>query len=211
MWRGWIDRSPRSRLAARRVTALSAEQIAERLDERFHLLTGGSRAALPRQHTLAATVERSYNLLGRRERTLFDRLAVFAGGFTLDAAEKICGDPPAAQPDLEHALDPDSRVQATDILDLLSHLVEKSLVVAEVGSAGTESYRLLETLRQYTRERLVARVELEDIRRRHAAYYKALAVETGRHLLGANQVSWLDRLDRDHDNLHAALRWSIES
>jgi non-specific serine/threonine protein kinase len=194
-------------LAAHRITALSVEQIADRLDARFRFLTGGSRAALPRQQTLGATVEWSYNLLTAPERALFDRLAVFAGGFTLEAAEGICADAPAAPPDL---VDTPDRVDALDVMDLLWQLVAKSLVLAEVGAAGTERYRLLETLRQYARERLVARGEMDEIRRRHAAYYQAMAVEGGRHLLGADQVTWLDRLDRDHDNLHAALRWSIE-
>jgi non-specific serine/threonine protein kinase len=189
-------------LAARRVTALSVEQIAERLDERFRLLTGGSRAALPRQQTLAATVEWSYNLLDVAERALFDRLAVFAGGFDLDAAEHICSDTEGASPDA---------VEVSGMLELLCHLVDKSLVVAEVGSAGVERYRLLETLRQYARERLADRGALQEIRRRHAAYYQALAVEAARHLLGAEQVTWLDRLDREHENLHAALRFSVES
>jgi non-specific serine/threonine protein kinase len=189
-------------LAARRVTALSVEQIAERLDERFRFLTGGSRAALPRQQTLAATVEWSYNLLDPAERALFDRLTVFAGGFDLDAAEQVCSEPQSAAADV---------VQMSDILDLLCQLVDKSLVVAEAGSAGVERYRLLETLRQYTRERLADKGELQEIRRRHAVYYQALAVEAARHLLGAQQVTWLDRLDREHENLQAALRFSIDS
>jgi predicted ATPase/DNA-binding XRE family transcriptional regulator len=189
-------------LAARRVTALSVEQIAERLDERFRLLTSGSRAALPRQQTLAATVEWSYNLLDLAERALFDRLSVFAGGFDLDAAEQICSDPHGASPDV---------VLRSDVLDLLCHLVDKSLVVAEAGSVGVEGYRLLETLRQYTRERLADKGELQEIRRRHAEYYQALAVEAAGHLLGADQVPWLDRLDREHENLRAALRFAIES
>ena len=189
-------------LAARRVTALSVEQIAERLDERFRLLTSGSRAALPRQQTLAATVEWSYNLLSPEERALFDRLTVFAGGFDLDAAEQICSDPQSASPDV---------VQISDILDLLCRLVDKSLVVAEAASGGPERYRLLETLRQYTRERLADRGGLQEIRRRHAAYYQTLAVEAARHVLGADQVTWLDRLDREHENLQAALHLSIET
>jgi predicted ATPase len=121
-------------LAARRVTALSVEQIAERLDERFRLLTGGSRAALPRQQTLAATVEWSYNLLSPAERTLFDRLTVFAGGLDLDAAEHICSGPQGASR---------APVQISDVLDLVSRLVDKSLVVADAGTDGVERYRLL--------------------------------------------------------------------
>jgi len=181
-------------LAARRVRALSAEQIAERLDHRFHLLTGGSRAALPRQQTLAATVEWSYNLLDPAERALFERLAVFAGGFTLDACESIVDDGPSCGA----------------ALGLLTQLVEKSLVLAETVADGTKRYRLLETLRQYAHERLLETGELDDVRRRHAAHFAALAEEAGRQVLGADQVTWLDRLDRDHDNVHAALAWAIE-
>jgi predicted ATPase/transcriptional regulator with XRE-family HTH domain len=194
-------------LAARRVTALSVEQIAVRLDQRFRLLTGGSRAGLPRHQTLAAIVDWSYNLLSLPERVLFDRLAVFAGGFTLDGAETVAGDideragscPPSA-----------TSLATPDVVDLLTHLVDKSLVVADLEAAGTERYRLLETLRQYAYERLEARGEREEIRRRHAAYYLDCGVEAGPHVLGPEQVTWLDRLDRDHDNLHAALRWAIE-
>jgi predicted ATPase/DNA-binding XRE family transcriptional regulator len=165
-------------LAARRVTALSVEQIAERLDERFHFLTGGSRAGLPRQQTLAATVDWSYNLLDAAESVLFDRLTVFAGGFDLDAAERVCSDSQGTP----------KEVSAVGVLDLLSRLIDKSLVVAEVRTAGDERYRLLETLRQYTHERLANKGELQDIRRRHAAYYQALAVEAARHLLGATRL-----------------------
>ena len=180
-------------LGARRVTALSAEQIAERLDQRFQLLTGGSRVALPRQQTLAATVEWSYTLLSEPERVLFDRLSVFAGGFTLEAAEDVAG----AADDL-------------DTLDLLTRLVEKSLVLAEVGSGDEARYRLLETLRQYGRECLIARGELGEMQRRHAVYYAALAGKASEQIMGAGQTVWLDRLDRDHDNLHAAVAWAIE-
>ena len=194
-------------LGARRVTALSVEQIAARLDQRFRLLTGGSRASLPRQQTLAATVDWSYALLSPPERALFDRLAVFAGGFTLEAAEAMAadgGEDANSSPDSADSLAP------SDVSDLLTRLVDKSLVVADPEAAGTGRYRLLETLRQYAHDRLVARGELEEIRRRHAAYYVSFAVEAGHQLLGPDQVSWLDWLDRDHDNLHAALSWAIE-
>jgi non-specific serine/threonine protein kinase len=180
-------------LGARRVTALSAEQIAERLDRRFHLLTGGSRAALPRQQTLAATVEWSYTLLSEPERVLFDRLSVFTGGFSLEAAEAVAG----VGDDI-------------DTLDLLTRLVEKSLVMAEVGSGDEARYRMLETLRQYGRECLVARGELGEMQHRHAMHYATLAGKASEQIMGAGQTVWLDRLDRDHDNLHAAVRWAIE-
>jgi len=195
-------------LAARRVTALSVEQIAARLDQRFRLLTGGSRAGLPRQQTLAATVDWSYALLSPLERALFARLAVFAGSFTVEAAEAVAGDlveEADSSPHTAHVL------ASLDVLDLLTRLVDKSLVMANLEAAdGTDRYRLLETLRQYAHERLVARGELEEIRRRHAAYYMSFAVEAGHQLLGLDQVSWLDWLDRDHDNLHAALSLAIE-
>ena len=194
-------------LGARRVTALSVEQIAERLDQRFHLLTGGSRAALPRQQTLAATVSWSYNLLDPGECALFDRLAVFAGGFTLEAAEAVLGARDAEAPPSSsrtHDREPST-------FEVLARLVEKSLVLAEVGTGGDERYRLLETLRQYARERLLASGDLEEIRRRHAVYFAELAGEAARQIMGAGQAVWLDRLDREHDNLRAAVHWAIES
>jgi non-specific serine/threonine protein kinase len=200
------------------VVALSVEQIAARLDQRFRLLTVGSRAAPPRQQTLAATVDWSYGLLSALEQTLFDRLAVFAGSFTLEAAEAVCGvsdvecQVSGDEPSARVSRTPGTRtlIPTADVLDLLTRLVEKSLVTGEVGAGGTEHYRLLETLREYARERLVAVGELDEIRRRHAAYYLDRAEEASRHLQGPDQVSWLDRLERDHDNLRAALRWAIE-
>ena len=198
-------------LGARRVTALSVEQISVRLDQRFRLLTGGSRAGLPRQQTLAATVEWSYNLLSPPERALFDRLAVFAGGFTLEAVEAVCDGGAGDEGRGASEDDPySSLVPHPSPLELLARLVDKSLVVADLGAAGTERYRLLETLRQYAHERLVERDEVDEVRRRHAEYFLGFAVEAGRQLLGSDQVRWLDRLDRDHDNLHTALSWAIE-
>ena len=187
-------------LAARRVRALTAEQIAERLDRRFQLLTGGSRAALPRQQTLAATVEWSYNLLDSAERALFMRLAVFAGGFTLEACESTAGADAA----------PDHDLTSVTTLGLLTQLVEKSLVLAETVADGTKRYRLLETLRQYALDQLTATDDLDEIRHQHAVYFAEFAEEAGPRILGRDQVTWLDRLDRDHDNVHAALRWAIE-
>jgi non-specific serine/threonine protein kinase len=182
-------------LATARLHVLSVEQISTLLDDRFRLLTGGSRAALPRQRTLRATVDWSYDLLGEAERTLFDRLSVFAGGWTMEAAEAICAG---------------SSVAPDRILDLMAGLVDQSLVLAEAGEGSTVRYRLLETLRQYGRERLVRRGEGEPVRRRHAAYYLALAERAEPELTGPRQVTWLDRLGREHDNLRAALRWSVE-
>jgi predicted ATPase/DNA-binding SARP family transcriptional activator len=175
-------------LAAARLQALSVEQLAARLDQCFRLLTGGSRVALARQQTLAATVGWSYDLLTPAEQTLFKRLAVFAGGFTIEAVEEVCSE---------------------DILDLLLRLVGKSLVVAEADDGGGDRYRLLETLRQYAREKLVASGEAEEIARRHAEAYLAFAETAEPELQGPNQVVWFDRLDREHNNLRAAFEWLV--
>jgi non-specific serine/threonine protein kinase len=179
-------------LAATRVKALSVEQIAARLDQRFRLLTGGSRAALPRQQTLVALVGWSYDLLAEPERTLFNRLSVFAGGFTLEAAEAVGGD-------------------GGDVLDLLSALVDKSMVVAMGGAGGVERYRLLETLRQYGRERLVETGQAQSIQQRHAAYYTGLAVAAEPYLTESRQLVYLARLDHEVDNLRAAFRWYFDA
>jgi non-specific serine/threonine protein kinase len=162
-------------LAATRVRALPLEQIAARLDQRFRLLTGGSRTALPRQQTLAAAVGWSYDLLAEPERQLFNRLSVFAGGFTLEAAEAVCGDDNA--------------------LDLLSSLVGKSLVVADGGVGGVERYRLFETLRQYGREKLVAAGEAAEVHQWHAAYYLRRAEELAPQIHDRRQLVALARLD----------------
>jgi predicted ATPase len=143
-------------LAAARMAALSVDQLAARLDQRFRLLTGGSRAALPRQQTLRATLDWSYDLLSEPERRLLIRLAVFAGGWGLEAAELVCAG---------------MGIDQADVLDLLGRLVSKSLVIAEENRQGAERYRLLETVRQYARERLVAANEAEVLHERHANYF----------------------------------------
>ena len=146
------------------------EQLSARLDRRFRLLSGGNRTALPRQQTLLATVEWSYGLLSVWEQRLFNRLAVFAGGFTLEAVEVICAD----------------EGMATDeVLDGLLRLVDKSLVQAEERGGGVVRYRLLETLRHYGIERLAATGETPRMRRQHAGYYLVLAEQAER--------SWLVR------------------
>jgi predicted ATPase/class 3 adenylate cyclase len=181
-------------LAAARVRALGAEQLAGRLDDRFRLLTGGSRTALPRQQTLQATVAWSHDLLTEAERRFFARLAVFAGGWTLEAAEEVCAG---------------EGVEGAEVLDLLTRLLDKSLVVAEAQApAGDLRYRLLETLRQYARQRLAAGDGAEATRRRHAAYYLAVAERAAEHQDGADQDSWLLELEVEHDNLRAALGWA---
>ena len=182
-------------LAAARVKVMAVEQIAARLDDRFRLLTGGSRTALPRQQTLRAGMDWSYDLLGPRERAVLRRLSVFAGGWTLEAAESVCGG---------------AGVEVTSILDVLTSLVDKSLVVAETQQ-GEARYRFLETIRQYAHDRLVEAGEEADVRAHHRNWYLALAEQAEPEVRGPAQVMWLGRLERDHDNLRAALQWSLES
>jgi predicted ATPase/ATP/maltotriose-dependent transcriptional regulator MalT len=181
-------------LAAARAKVLSVEEISSRLGDSFRLLAAGSRTAMPRQRTLHATMDWSHELLGQKERALFRRLSVFAGGFTLEAAESIC----AGQ-----------ELQRDEILELLSRLVNKSLVaVWERG--GETRYRLLETVRQYGSERLAESYEAVQFRERHAGYYLALAEEAGPELTGERQLVWLERLESEHDNLRAAMRWMLD-
>ena len=180
-------------LAAARVRVLPVEQIATRLDDRFQLLTGGNRNALPRHQTLRAAMEWSYDLLTEPERAVLRRLAVFAGGASLEAAEAVCADDP---------------VEAGAVLDLLTRLVDRSLVVAE-PSAVESRFTLLETVREYALERLIAEGEPDAARRRHRDWFLGL-VEQARPAFfqGPEPGEWLVRLDREHDNLRAALGWS---
>jgi predicted ATPase len=178
-------------LAAARVGALSVEQLARRLDDRFRLLTNGSRTAPLRQQTLRASLDWSYELLSEPERVLLRRLAVFAGGFCLGAAETICvGD----------------GLAVADVLGVLTQLVQKSLVQADHVDA-TGQYRLLETVRHYAWERLAEAGEEARVRDRHAACFARLTAEAGPPH-GPGRSRWLDRLDREHDDLEATLRWA---
>jgi non-specific serine/threonine protein kinase len=180
-------------LAAARVRVLSVEQITSRLGDRFHLLTGGSRTALRRQQTLGAAIDWSHDLLTDPERSLFRRLAVFAGGWSLEAAEGVCSD----------------GLPQEEVLDLLTGLVDKSLVLVE-GQSGDVRYHLLETIRQYAGEKLLAAGEAEAVRDRQRDWYLGLAEQAKPELIGPNQVAWLDRLEREQDNLRAALEWALE-
>jgi predicted ATPase/DNA-binding CsgD family transcriptional regulator len=183
-------------LAAARIRVLSVEQISERLENSLSLLTGGGRTAEPRQRTLRATLEWSYDLLDEQERRLLGRLSVFAGEWTLQAAEEVCsGDD----------------IGRNGVLDLLSSLVDKSLVLAETGGGGAARYRMLEPVRQYARERLEESGERGRVRNGHAAFFLALAEEAEPALMGARQDVWLERLEREHDNIRAALSWALES
>jgi non-specific serine/threonine protein kinase len=202
-------------LAAARVKALTVEQIAARLDDCFRLLTTGSRTALPRHQTLRATLDWSHDLLSEREQVLLRRLAVFAGGWTLDAAEQICGNSrrqaavrAAREPEPLPQPLPDSYlpIEPGEVLDLLTALVEKSLVLAE-HEDGTARFRLLETVRQYTGERLDASGEGACARSAHAEYFLTLAETAQSEMQGPERKPALDRLEAEHDNIRAALTW----
>jgi predicted ATPase/class 3 adenylate cyclase len=200
-------------LAAARVKLLSIEQVATRLEDRFRLLTGGARTAPPRHQTLRAAIDWSHELLPEAERVLLRRLSVFAGGFTLEAAEAVCADEGSTndqRPTTNGEAGPrhvgrwSLVVGRDEVLDLLEQLVNKSLV--DVDESGDEPrYRLLESIRQYGQERLGDSEEVAPVRRRHLAWCLQLAERAEPELVGAAQAEWLDRLDRDHDNLRAAL------
>jgi non-specific serine/threonine protein kinase len=179
-------------LAAARVKVLAVEQIATRLDDRFRLLTGGSRMLVPRQQTLRATLDWSYGLLSEQERSVLRRLSVFAGGLTLEAAEAVCAG---------------GGIEASDILDLLTRLVDKSLVIAET-QGGEARYRLLETVRQYGRDRIAESNEAAVVRKKHRDWCLDLAGQAEPKLRGPEQKTWVDRLETEHDNFRAALAWS---
>jgi len=177
-------------LAAARASVFTAEQIATRLDDRFKLLTGGSRTALPRQQTLRALIDWSYDILSDGEKILLRRLSVFAGGWTFEAAEAIGGE--------------------LDTLDLLSQLVNKSLVtVDETGSAAR--YRLLETIRQYARDRLLDAGESEKARRAHLEYFLHFAEEAGPKMDTEELLLWIPKLEAEFDNFRAAFEWALEN
>jgi non-specific serine/threonine protein kinase len=182
-------------LAAARLKVLSLEQINERLKDRFRLLTGGSRTAVARQRTLEATMDWSYDLLSESERVLLCRFSVFPGGWTLEAAEEVCGG---------HGIEKDR------ILDLLSRLVDKSLVNVDNDQRGNRRYRCLETVRQYARDRLIALGDAARVRDRHFEFFLAFARRAKPELIRANQAHWIARLRGEHDNLRSALEWSAE-
>ena len=176
-----------------RVRSLTPQDLVDRLDQRFRLLTRGSRAALERHQTLRNTIDWSYNLLDATEQTALNRLSVFAGSWDLSAAEAI--------------ISPDDSIGA---LDLLSHLVDKSLVIVN-DTAGHARYRLLETIRQYAQERLEASGDTTLVRRLHAEHYVALAETAGPHLRGHEQLDWVEPLVREAENFRAALDWAVET
>ena len=181
-------------LAAARVRHLSPQQIAERLDDRFRLLTGGARTALPRQQTLKAALDWSFDLLNEEERTLLLRLSVFVGSFPLSAVEAVCSE------------DSGVGMDGPTVLDVLGRLVDRSVVVARPGSDQTE-YRLLETVRHYAQERLLATGEVIELRNRHRSWYANLA--SGSFPPKSNFLFRGDHVSEHYDNLLAALQWSV--
>ena len=196
-------------LAAAKVRVLSVDQIAKRLDDRFRLLTGGSRTALERHQTLRAAIDWSYNLLPAEEQLLFSRLSVFAGGWTLEAAEAVCSMDPASR--TAHAGDD---ILREDILILMEQLINKSLVTTEdvpgegrYHNEGAFRYHMLETMREYADEKLT---DADVWHRRHAAYFLSLAEIIEPFLEKPEPASWLDKLEREHNNLRAAMRWARE-
>ncbi len=177
-------------LAAARTRALSVEVISARLNDRFKLLVTGDKTVLPRQRTLRALIDWSYDLLPAPERVLFQRLSVFAGGWTLEAVE---------------AVGAGGEVETGDVLDLLARLVEKSLVVMEVGG---ERYRMLDTVRQYAQERMAESGNVPAICTRHLGFYLTLCETAQQELSGPQQGQWLSRLDSERENLLGAQTWS---
>ncbi|MFI8994856.1 AfsR/SARP family transcriptional regulator [Streptomyces sp. NPDC053542] len=219
-------------LAAARLRSLAPRQLADRLDDRFRLLTSGSRTVLPRQQTLRAVVDWSWDLLDAPERAVLRRLSVFSGGTDLTAAEAVCADAPEATPDTPAGpggpaapagpAGPDTPaapaapdtpaaglVAPGDIAPLLGSLVDKSLVVAVPSAGGEMRYRLLETVGEYAGERLDEAGERAAAERRHLVAYRELARAADPLLRGPEQRHWLDRLEREHDNLRTALRRAV--
>ena len=181
-------------LAAPRLRSMSVDELSERLDQGFALLTDGSRTALPRHRTLRSMIDWSYDLLTEREQALLRRVSVFAGGWTLAAAEQVCAG---------------NGIDASDVIEQLTSLVDKSLVLTD-ERAGATRYRMLETMRQYARDRLRESGAESRWRERHLAYLVALAEEFSRRGKDRTSTTWLGRIATEHDNLRAALAWSAE-
>ncbi|MFH8885666.1 AfsR/SARP family transcriptional regulator [Streptomyces californicus] len=187
-------------LAAARLRMLTPRQIADRLDDRFRLLSSGSRTVLPRQQTLRAVVDWSWDLLDAAERAVLRRLSVFAGGCSLAAAEEVCALPDPADGVV---------VDSLDVAGLLGSLVDKSLVVATPGDDGEMRYRLLETVGEYAAERLAEAAERDAVARRHLVHYRELARITGPKVRGAGQREAIAVLQREYENLRTALRHAV--
>lgn len=183
-------------LAAARIKLFAPDQIAARLDDRFRLLTGGSRTALPRQQTLRALIDWSYDLLPEAERVLLHRLSVFVGGWTYEAAGAVCaGD----------------GIETFEVLDLLAHLVDKSLVAVDESDETNARYRLLETIRQYARDKLLDSGKGVAVRNRHLDYFLRFGDEAYRQLLTAHDIEWRRRIKTEEDNVRTAVEWALGS
>jgi non-specific serine/threonine protein kinase len=202
-------------LAAARVRLLSVESILSRMDKSLQLLTGGAQDMPERQRTMRGTVEWSYDLLDEGEKAVFRRLAVFAGGFTVEAAEAVIGErsPKASE---TGPLKKTERFESTAVrrrrsaLDDLTSLLDSSLLVSKEQADGSTRLQMLEVVREFALEMLEEAGELEDLQRRHSHVFLALAEEAEPFLYGANAFEWLEKLENDHDNLRAALSWSRE-
>jgi non-specific serine/threonine protein kinase len=181
-------------LAASRIKTLNVEQIATRLDNRFRLLTGGARTALPRQQTLRATIDWSYNMLSEQEKTLLAHLCVFSGGWSLEAAEQVCG----------------HNGSELNILDLLTQLADKSLVNVHEGN-NFPRYHMLETTRQYAREKLMDSGEGSGIHDNHLRYFLEFAEKAAKEIHGSTQAELINLLEDEHDNFRGALEWGISA
>lgn len=179
-------------LAAARVKVLSLDKINDRLNDRFKLLTGGERTALPRRQTLRALIDWSYELLSENEKILWRRLAVFSGGWSLESAEKVCGE---------------ASIDEADILDLLNNLIEKSIIIFDEVN---DRYRMLETIKQYGSEKLTEFTELKFATLKHLEYFLLRAEEIKAKLSGVDLKIQLDKLEEDYPNYQAALSWSVE-
>ncbi len=181
-------------LAAARIKILSVEKIFQRLDDRFKLLTGGQRTALPRQQTLKALIDWSYDLLSGEEKILWNRLSVFSGGWNLEAAEEICSD--------------EIKINKEAILDLLSNLADKSIIIYKQEN---QRYSMLETIKQYGHEKLAGSDEYKNIMDRFLKFYLELAEEANKELRGNETVFWMKLLNSENKNMEKGLIWSLES
>ena len=182
-------------LAAARMGVLAVDQVAQRLEVSLDVLKAASRTAAPRQQTLRATIDWSHNLLSEVEQAMFQRLSVFAGGWTLEAAEAVCCG---------------GVIEPEDVLDLLGGLVDKSLVVVGASTDGTVHYRMLEPIRQYAREKLEGSGDIEMVQDQHAEFLLALVEEAQPELARSQQRVWVERLEGEHDNFRAALSWVLQ-
>ncbi len=183
-------------LAAAQVRSLSVKEIAQRLNQRFQFLTSGSRNAPLRQRTLMAAIDWSYALLTTKEQVMLQRLSIFAGGASLDAAEAICIG---------------GEIKSEEVLDAISHLVDKSLVMANRLERGETRYRLLETIREYALEKLAESQDKINVQNKHLGYFVRFAEEGDRKIKGAEQMVWFEKLEDEYNNLNGALRWALES